>query len=150
MGVTRARDRLAVSWAAARSPGGRSSRTPSRFLLPLLDPATIERANRRPRGRRSGAIPHCRVCGRPLVDPRERKLAHCAGCPVEYDEALYESLRDWRRGRAATEQVPAYCVFTDATLTALAEMRPNDRAGLLRVPGIGAAKVDKYGGTYWV
>ncbi len=146
VGVTRARDRLSVSWAAARSPGGRSSRTPSRFLVPLLDPATIERTTRRPRGRRPGAIPHCRVCGRPLVDPRERKLAHCADCPVDYDEALYDSLREWRRGRAATEQVPAYCVFTDATLTALAEMRPADRAGLLRVPGIGAAKVDKYGG----
>jgi DNA helicase-2/ATP-dependent DNA helicase PcrA len=145
VGVTRARDRLSVSWAAARSPGGRSSRTPSRFLLPLLDPATVERPSRRSRDRRS-AVPHCRVCGRPLADPRERKLARCADCPVDYDEGLYESLREWRRGRAAAEKVPAYCVFTDATLTALAEMRPGDPAGLLRVPGIGASKVERYGG----
>ena len=32
VGVTRARERLALSWAAARSPGAAASRTPSRFL----------------------------------------------------------------------------------------------------------------------
>ena len=41
--------------------------------------------------------------------------------------------------------MPAYCVFTDATLTALAELRPVDVAGLVAVPGIGLVKVDKYG-----
>ena len=87
----------------------------------------------------------CRVCSRPLTAPRERKLGRCESCPSSYDEALYSSLREWRRQRAATEKVPAYCVFTDATLTALAEMAPTDAGSLSRVPGIGQAKVEKYG-----
>jgi DNA helicase-2/ATP-dependent DNA helicase PcrA len=87
----------------------------------------------------------CRVCSRPLIDPRERKLGRCADCPSSYDEALYDALRAWRKERASAEKVPAYCVFTDVTLTALAELRPVDEAGLIAVPGIGHAKVDKYG-----
>jgi DNA helicase-2/ATP-dependent DNA helicase PcrA len=147
VGVTRARDRLFISWAAARNPGGRASRQPSRFLRPLLDPAAVQGSSR-PRSRstrRAGSVAHCRICGRALTDPRERKLGRCADCPVDYDEGVFEALRTWRRDQAATEQVPAYCVFTDATLTALAEMRPADPAALLRVPGIGKVKVDKYG-----
>lgn len=87
----------------------------------------------------------CRVCSRPLTDPRERKLGRCLGCPSSYDEQLHAALREWRRQRAAAEKVPAYCVFTDATMTALAEMSPRDAAALGRVPGIGRAKVEKYG-----
>jgi ATP-dependent DNA helicase UvrD/PcrA len=36
-------------------------------------------------------------------------------------------------------------VFTDATLTAIAEQRPSDNAALVRIPGIGARKLDRYG-----
>ncbi|MEJ7690757.1 MAG: HRDC domain-containing protein [Nocardioidaceae bacterium] len=97
---------------------------------------------------RSGkrGVSTCRVCGRSLIEPRERKLGRCVGCPSTYDEELFETLREWRRERAGEEGLPAYCVFTDATLTALAEMLPEDAAGLARVPGIGQSKLDKYGG----
>ena len=87
----------------------------------------------------------CRVCSRTLLDARERKLGRCADCPSSYDENLHAALREWRRQRAAADNVPAYCVFTDTTLTALAEMAPGDTAALHGVPGIGAAKVEKYG-----
>jgi DNA helicase-2/ATP-dependent DNA helicase PcrA len=40
--------------------------------------------------------------------------------------------------------VPAYVVFTDATLVAVAESRPTGREGLSRIAGIGPAKLDKY------
>ena len=40
--------------------------------------------------------------------------------------------------------MPAYVVFSDATLEALAEVRPTDRQALLRINGIGAAKLEKY------
>jgi DNA helicase-2/ATP-dependent DNA helicase PcrA len=146
VGMTRARDRLHVSWAAARSPGGRGQRGPSRFLdgLVTVDQRPAAPAGAR-RGRRSGTVASCRICTRPLTDPRERKLGRCADCPSSYDEALYDALRAWRKEQAAAEKVPAYCVFTDATLTALAELRPVDVAGLVAVPGIGLVKVDKYG-----
>jgi len=151
VGITRARDQLHVSWAAARTPGGRGSRGPSRFLDGLLDETTRASGARDRPARvraRSGkrGVSTCRVCGRSLIEPRERKLGRCVGCPSSYDEELFETLREWRRGRAGEEGLPAYCVFTDATLTALAEMKPEDVAGLARVPGIGQSKLDKYGG----
>jgi DNA helicase-2/ATP-dependent DNA helicase PcrA len=146
VGVTRARDRLHISWAAARSPGGRGGRGPSRFLSGVagVDMAT-QSAPRSRRAGRKAVTTVCRVCQRPLTDPKERKLGRCIDCPSSYDEALFDSLREWRRARAAEEKVPAYCVFTDATLTALAELQPGDLSSLVRVPGIGKAKVDKYG-----
>jgi DNA helicase-2/ATP-dependent DNA helicase PcrA len=36
-------------------------------------------------------------------------------------------------------------IFTDATLTAIAEQRPADSAALVRIPGIGARKLERYG-----
>jgi DNA helicase-2/ATP-dependent DNA helicase PcrA len=148
VGMTRARDTLAVSWAAARTPGGRGSRGPSRFLDPLVrQPGSTTGGAGSTRGRRSAkrGMQACRVCGRALIDPKERKLGRCLDCPSSYDEALFEELRQWRRERAAEEDVPAYCVFTDATLTALAEVRPSDTGELVRVPGVGKVKIDKYG-----
>ncbi len=151
VGITRARDELHVSWSAARSPGGRGSRGPSRFLDGLLDDSQrlsgrISATSKGTRRARRG-VASCRICSRPLTQPRERKLGRCADCPSSYDEDVFERLREWRRAKAVEEGVPAYCVFTDATLTALAEMRPDDVAGLARVPGIGQSKVDKYGVT---
>src|SRR6201991_4159849 len=50
VGMTRAREHLVVSWAAARNPGGRAGRQPSRFLRPLLpDEASSAAAHLNPR-----------------------------------------------------------------------------------------------------
>ncbi len=146
VGLTRARDRLLVSWSATRTPGGRGRRSPSRFLTDLVgaDSASGPPRRARPRRRRT-SVTTCRVCSRPLTDARERKLGRCADCPVDYDEAVYDALRGWRKERAAAAGVPAYCVFTDATMQALAEIRPSDEAALARIPGIGPAKIDRYG-----
>lgn len=149
VGVTRARDTLQISWSAARSPGSRSSRRPSRFLdgLAGVEAAPAPVVSRRTRKAKGGsrALQECRVCSRPLTDARERKLGRCADCPSSYDETLYAVLKEWRRTQAAEESLPAYCVFTDATMVALAEVKPGDAAALARVPGIGPAKIDKYG-----
>ncbi len=88
---------------------------------------------------------HCRVCARPLTDVRERKLGRCGDCPSSYDEDVFDALRQWRREQASIDKVPAYCIFTDATMTALAEVRPVDVAALAHIPGIGPGKVSKFG-----
>jgi DNA helicase-2/ATP-dependent DNA helicase PcrA len=142
VGMTRAREGLTVSWSVARAPGARPSRGVSRFLAGVL-PGGLGGRPRRRRGSKAPA--RCLVCQRPLADAVERKLRHCHGCPSSYDELLYERLRTWRTQRSAEEKVPAYCVFTDATLTVIAETRPRDAAALVRIPGIGKAKLDKYG-----
>ncbi|MCZ3386217.1 MAG: HRDC domain-containing protein [Actinomycetia bacterium] len=80
-----------------------------------------------------------------MTTPAERKLRHCAHCEVHVDLALFEVLREWRKQTADAASVPAFVVFTDATLTAIAADRPTSATGLLQIPGIGQVKVDRYG-----
>jgi DNA helicase II / ATP-dependent DNA helicase PcrA len=134
---------LAVTWAAARSPGGRGSRRPSRFLDGLHAARSGPPAAARGGKRKGPAV--CRVCGKPLTAPVARKLGRCEDCPSSYDEALFERLREWRTEQARTQSVPAYVVFTDATLVALAEARPATERALLAVPGVGRTKLERYG-----
>jgi ATP-dependent DNA helicase RecQ len=59
--------------------------------------------------------------------------------------ALFERLRSWRAAQAKEQGVPAYVVFGDATLKALATARPGSLHALGEVSGIGAAKLERYG-----
>ena len=148
VGVTRAREHLALSWALARSPGSRSNRRPSRFLDGIAPVSTVggRSADQRPGNRkRKRGLAACRSCGAGLTAPVARKLGRCEDCPGTADERLFEALRDWRAEQARQASVPAYVVFTDATLTALAETKPTTAAELLGVPGIGRTKLDRYG-----
>jgi ATP-dependent DNA helicase RecQ len=61
------------------------------------------------------------------------------------DRPLFETLREWRAAVAKELGVPAYIVFGDATLRALAEHRPASLADLDGVTGIGAKKREAYG-----
>ena len=72
-------------------------------------------------------------------------MGRCANCPPDYDEQLFESLRGWRAGVAAENKVPAYVVFTDATLEAIAYTKPADPQALLSISGIGQSKLERYG-----
>ena len=54
-------------------------------------------------------------------------------------------LKDWRTGVAKEQNVPAYIVFSDNTLIAIAEMLPDDDAALIAIPGIRARKLEQYG-----
>jgi DNA helicase-2/ATP-dependent DNA helicase PcrA len=146
VGVTRAREHLWLSWALARAPGGRQSRRPSRFLDGLVQ-GVVSKAPppRAPRAARGSAPVTCRICSAVLNAAVDKKLGRCAGCPSDRDEALFEQLRAWRADRAKGLGQPAYCVFTDATLAAIAEQLPADVAGLVAIPGIGQSKLDKFG-----
>ncbi len=154
VGVTRARQHLALSWSLARSPGAKGTRRPSRFLDGLrpdgsartdaIARAGVGAGTAGRRARRGGPV-RCRVCGAVLTGGAERKIGRCAGCPATYDEALFDRLRAWRLARAQSASLPAYVVFTDATLTVLAETRPGDERELAAVPGVGPAKLDRYG-----
>src|SRR6185295_11962650 len=100
-----------------------------------------------PRGRTRGSVlsAHCRSCGHPLADAAERKIGRHLSCPSTFDDETMERLREWRRQQAAEQKLPAYCVFTDATLIAIAEARPRSMPDLLKVQGLGRTKADKYG-----
>jgi DNA helicase-2/ATP-dependent DNA helicase PcrA len=57
----------------------------------------------------------------------------------------FEKLRAWRSSTAAEASVPAYVVFTDATLQAIAEAKPASLRELSDLPGVGARKLELYG-----
>ncbi|GHH81581.1 DNA helicase [Streptomyces sulfonofaciens] len=156
VGVTRARSHLAVSWSLSRSPGGRPTRIPSPFLDGLR---TGARAHAPAATGRRGVIAgggggpqprkrtpaRCRVCGRTLTDAGAMKLMRCGDCPSDMDEALYERLHAWRAEQARRTGQPAYCVFTDKTLVAIAETAPEQESELARIPGVGVRKTRRFG-----
>jgi DNA helicase II / ATP-dependent DNA helicase PcrA len=148
VGITRAREHLALSWSTARTPGGRANRKPSRFLDGLR-PDSVAGSSARSKGpapRRKAAVPaSCRVCGSMLSTGAERKVGRCSQCPPTYEEQTFNALREWRKDAARTADVPAFVVFTDATLTAIAEARPSSLEELAGLAGVGPAKLEKYG-----
>ncbi|MBN7793677.1 DNA helicase RecQ [Microbacterium esteraromaticum] len=75
---------------------------------------------------------------------RQRK-ASAADALAEGDRGLFEALRAWRAETAREQGVPAYIVFGDATLRALAEHRPTTTGQLDGISGIGAKKKEAYG-----
>ncbi|GAA3937366.1 ATP-dependent DNA helicase UvrD2 [Streptomyces gulbargensis] len=155
VGVTRARLHLSLSWALSRSPGGRASRRPTRFLKglrPGSGPAGAGGAGggggveRGAGGRRKRRGPvQCRVCGATLTEAGAMKLMRCEDCPSDMDEALYERLREWRSEQARELGQPAYCVFTDKTLMAIAERVPATDGELSSISGVGARKLERFG-----
>ncbi len=61
------------------------------------------------------------------------------------DDPLFQALRRWRLETAKAQEVPPYVVFHDTTLAAIASARPRTRVELGAIPGVGAAKLDRYG-----
>ena len=147
--LTRARDLLTISWAQARTPGSRGSRKPSRFLDGVMDhPDAVAdtSASARSTGRRSATVHStCRVCRKPVTEPADRRRGRHQDCEPTYSPAAFEALRTWRLETARAAKVPAFTVFTDATLEAILERRPSTEQELLAVPGVGRAKLDKHG-----
>jgi len=64
------------------------------------------------------------------------------------DEALFESLRSLRKELADRQKVPAYIVFSDKVLWELADRKPTTPAEMLEVPGVGPAKLERYGSAF--
>ena len=145
VGITRARRHLAFSYGRSRSPGDRRTRSPSPFLATLDPRFAPDEARPAARSSRSARTASCRGCGRALTTAAERKLRHCSHCEVHVDLVLFERLREWRKQTAEAASVPAFVVFTDATLIAIAADRPATATALLQIPGIGQMKVDRYG-----
>jgi DNA helicase-2/ATP-dependent DNA helicase PcrA len=144
VGITRARIHLALSWALARAPGGRQGRRPSRFLNGVAPQAGTEAAPNRSQ-RKRGPAPRCRICNGALTTPTAVMLRRCETCPSDIDEELLGELKEWRLRTSKEMNVPAYVVFTDNTLIAIAETLPSDDAALVAIPGIGARKLEQFG-----
>ena len=80
------------------------------------------------------------------VRTRSKRAAKTA--PVDLDDegqALFQRLRSWRAETAKEQAVPAYVVFSDATLAGIAQARPTSLPDLRGVSGVGEAKLERYG-----
>ncbi len=130
VGITRAREHLLLSWSESRPGRGGSEgrRRPSRFLAGLRrPPPTVQRPGRTasPASRPAAPSPRSGVGSRP--DP------------------VLDALRAWRREKARELGQPSYVIAHDATLAAIAAVRPATIEALWRVKGIGPAKADRFG-----
>ena len=90
-----------------------------------------------PRGRKRKKKAVARKKGK-----REPAPAVASGAPAA---AVETTLRNWRLAEAKRRGVPAFRIFTDKVLEAMATTRPETAAQLLAIPGIGIAIVEKYG-----
>jgi ATP-dependent DNA helicase RecQ len=75
---------------------------------------------------------------------RRRGAAEAPVLPAA-DAGLFEALRGWRRTQAEADDVPAFVVLHDSSLKAIAAMRPRTMQELGEVPGIGEAKLSRFG-----
>ena len=91
VGITRARVHLALSWALARTPGGRQSRRPSRFLNGIAPQVAVRRRRRASRAGSAVPTPRCRVCNGALTTPAAIMLRRCETCPSDIDEELLDA-----------------------------------------------------------
>ncbi len=144
VGITRAKNQLRISWCA----GHQGKRPISRFLAGIV-PARTQTFNPKPKQRtkqrRSLHEIKCRVCGFGLTNGSELKLGRHETCQATYSEEVLDDLVSWRKARSQADKVPAFVVFTDATLIAVAEQMPKDSRELLKIGGIGMVKLERYG-----
>ena len=84
--------------------------------------------------------------GKRKVAPAAKgKLGKTRTPALARDSDLEAKLRAWRMAEAKRRNVPAFRIFSDATLKALAEQRPATARELLAIPGIGMNTVEKIG-----
>ena len=142
--VTRAERELHCSWAERRTFGARTiPRSPSPWLAAVED--AVRALGEAAGGGSGDAWRSCVTDGRARLGAGKggRRMARRAG---EYaDPAVLQALRSWRADAARASGVPAYVVFHDTTLAAVAEARPRDRPSLLALPGMGPVKAERYG-----
>ena len=146
--VTRAERELHCSWAQQRTFGSRTTgRTASPWVANVQaavssmadgatgDWRTVLRQNReRLAAAKAAGVPG--VAGTPKASIQVGSGA---------DPALYEALKAWRATESRSSGLPAFVIFHDTALAAMAQARPATPADLLALPGVGPVKVERYG-----
>jgi ATP-dependent DNA helicase RecQ len=65
--------------------------------------------------------------------------------PVEPDDPTYAALKRWRLEIAKADDIPPYVIFHNSTLAVIAAQAPTSLGELAQVPGVGPAKLERYG-----
>ncbi|MGH9030670.1 MAG: 3'-5' exonuclease, partial [Acidimicrobiia bacterium] len=141
--LTRAERALHLSWAERRTIGLRTvDRKPSPWLTVVEDAFAdaSPTAGKSPHGPEH--IARARAQARDAASKQPPKSGPALPVP---DPNLLATLVEWRRNLARASDVPAYVIFHDRTLAAVAGAQPRTRRALLALPGIGKVKVERYG-----
>jgi len=134
--VTRAEEHLHLSLARKRTVGARQvNRQRSPWLAPIE--ASWRGPSEAPTDPRAGIS----ATRGKLADARATTTASLS----EADTALFNALVEWRKRLARASAVPAYVIFSDATLREIAAARPTSRVQLLDVHGVGPVKAERHG-----
>ena len=94
------------------------------------------------------ARPRTRVPSKKQRQAAERAARAAGVAAMEPDEELFARLRTLRKQLAGRQNVPAYVVFSDATLAEMAARKPRSHAALLDVNGVGQTKLARYGDDF--
>lgn len=131
VGVTRAKQRLFVTYAKARGEGRAQKRRVSRFLSatwPREDEKSVQ-------------------VGKPKAAGISKKAQKQAALEElnQLETALFNALKDWRKAEAEERSVPPFVIFGDATLIEIARSQPRNLTHLRVVRGVGAVKLEAFG-----
>ena len=139
--LTRAERELHLSWAQRRTLGGREM---TRQASPYLTSIEAALAAFGPNGdgdwQAAVAAERARLAKARAAAGRDRAMVGASA-----DPRVLAELVAWRKTLARASGVPAQVIFHDATLAAVAEAKPTDRAALMALPGLGPLKVERYG-----
>lgn len=150
--LSRAVEELHCTWAQRRTFGSRSmGRSPSPWLEDVIATVTAMA------GAGPGAGPdewkariaaeRARLQATPGAGSRRPRPVGNPPAGANADPRVLDALKAWRSDKARASGVPAYVIFHDATLAAVAEARPSSRDELLALPGLGPVKAERYGET---
>ena len=130
--ITRAEDELHCYWAGTRRFGQRTAERQPSHLLEQMMGKTTQASPQSSRKRSAAKAKKIRASlGVDQMNPAERTLR--------------DEIKQWRLQQARAAGVPAYVVFPDRTLDALATRRPATPGELQQIPGLGPVKVARYG-----
>jgi RecQ family ATP-dependent DNA helicase len=126
-----------------RAGYGLDEKTPVELIL--KDTASVATSGKRPRKKKPVVFDGGKRAARPETAAKPSPVAQAKGPEVRTDSRPEAALRVWRLAEARRLGVPAFRIFSDRTLRALASSRPGTTQELLAVPGIGIGTMEKYG-----
>ena len=85
------------------------------------------------------------IATKKLKERRRRSTPEVSPLDGPVDQALFKTLREWRRSEADERGVPPYIIFSDRTLREIARARPSTLTELREVYGVGDAKLEAFG-----